>query len=307
MYQIRPPSLIANPNTQTHSLQYASLEDPYIDPAYSTPSNRTDPSAYNPEVEQLIDPAGAVRGLGGRLWTGMAGESLLANYSRSKSQTLQVRDVTSLVYYDDAPASTRSLRTQDGISTLVLETAYSLTGRPFKTGAASPTDGFDNTTFVNYVYSQSGFKLSQKGPKEIVGSGKAITKDELRPGDLLVYHDPKNQSQYLLGIYSGNGNFLLASSRLGLVTETAAFGIDYGPYFVGGRRFYDDPSAQPLPEAMKMAVTNGAVKLALSELDDRPSVAPKAAPAKKKKSPAKKKSTRNKKKSSKKSNTSKKK
>jgi cell wall-associated NlpC family hydrolase len=90
---------------------------------------------------------------------------------------------------------------------------------------------------------------------------------ELRPGDILAYRPPK-VGDYLVGIYTGNGNFILASQGLKVVTETAAFGSDYGPWFVGGRRYVDDPSAAPLPDEIKTDVANRAVKLALLAMGD---------------------------------------
>jgi hypothetical protein len=69
-----------------------------------------------------------------------------------------------------------------------------------------------------------------------------------------------------VGIYSGQGNFLHASPKAGVVTETDAFGPQYAPYFLNGRRFFDDPGAAPLSDNQKMAATSTAVKLALTEL-----------------------------------------
>jgi cell wall-associated NlpC family hydrolase len=268
MHQIRPSSLVATNSDVTDVASVAALDDPYmVSYGYQTPSSSGASLPENTE-QQLIDPYVAVKGLGGRLWTIRAGESLAATKKKLVAANYQTNGP--IGYVDDAPSSSRTLKANKGITTTVLTQAYSQTGKPYKSGAASPDKGFDNTTYVTYVFSQAGYRLSQKGAKDIIASGKSVTKEELRPGDIMVYKDPKSSELYMLGIYSGNGNFLLASSRFNIITETAAFGIDYGPYFVGGRRYYDDPDAQPLPESMKMAVTNGAVKAALAELSDQP-------------------------------------
>jgi cell wall-associated NlpC family hydrolase len=253
----------------TDVAEVAALDDPYmVSYGYQSPSS--DGASLSENAEQLIDPFVAVKGLGGRLWTTRAGESLTAVKKKLGTASYQ-GNPTSFWYVDDAPSSSRSLKANNGVTTTILTQAYGQTGKPYKVGAASPDKGFDNASFVTYVYAQAGYKLSSKSTLDIVAGGKSVAKDDLRPGDVMVYRDPKSSESYMLGIYSGNGNFLLASSRSNFITETAAFGIDYGPYFVGGRRYYDDPDAQPLPESMKMAVTNGAVKAALAELSDQPS------------------------------------
>jgi cell wall-associated NlpC family hydrolase len=233
--------------------------------------------------EPLINPGAAIRGLNGRLSTANAGQGLLAADSGSGPKAATT---ASKYYVDDAPQANKKLRNSQGLTSKLLTVAYSLTGRPHLDGGVTPENGFDDLGFVGYVYSKSGAAILPRDAKGVLSSGRAVTKESLRPGDVLVYRNPRNESRYLLGIYTGNGNFLLASSKQKLVSETAAFGIDYGPYFVGGRRYFEDPGAQPLPDSMKMAATNGAVKQALAQMGDS---LPKASykPAPKRKAPRK--------------------
>jgi cell wall-associated NlpC family hydrolase len=292
MRALRPSSLVAENLSSVVAARVAALDDPYL-ANYGSPDDEFDADSVSDGPEQLIDPAIAAKGLEGRLSTWRTGETLtVANLRNSSSG--QNANFSPAVYRDDAPSSAKSLRTNKGLTASVLTNAYAETGKPYLATAGSPDKGFDNVGFVVHVYAKSGVRVPAKGAKEIMANGKAVTKDELRPGDMLVYRDPKDRARHVLGIYSGNGNFLLASNRLNIVTETAAFGTDYGPYFVGGRRFYDDPESQPLPETMKMAVTNGAVIAALKELGDRkPSYAPtKVTKKTKKKTVSKKKVTK---------------
>lgn len=154
----------------------------------------------------------------------------------------------------------------------LLVTAYEQTGRRYKAGGQNPATGFDDAGFTRWVYGQRGINLPQ-GAKMQAAAGRHVAKEELRPGDILVYHDPSGRSEeYHVGIYTGQGNFLHAVAKSGVVTETAAFGLQYSPYFVGGRRYFDDPQAAPLSDSRKMAAASHAVKLALSELgpNDKP-------------------------------------
>jgi hypothetical protein len=150
--------------------------------------------------------------------------------------------------------------------------------------------GFDAVGYTHWVFASEGLILP-KTPAGLAAAGAAVTKEALRPGDVLIYRNPADQvNGWHVGIYSGQGNFLHASPKAGVVTETDAFGPQYAPYFLSGRRFFDDPGAAPLSDNQKMAATSTAVKTALAELgpDDkvvmaRPKPAPKAAKPKAKK------------------------
>jgi cell wall-associated NlpC family hydrolase len=278
--------------------RWASLDDPYVT-GYA-PSFEDGGASYAAYAggTQLIDPGNAVSGLSGSLWTSRAGESL-ASGARSgpvavnASARIKPSELSTLTYRDNAPGSAKSPRSGKGLTPKLLTSAFALAGTPFRQGQNSPKAGFDNAGYVGYVYSQAGVRLPRgRSAAELVAAGKPVSKDELRPGDMVVYNDPKNGNGYLVGVYSGSGNFLLASPRLNVVTETAAFGTDYGPYFVGGRRLYDDPNAAPLSDGEKMSVTNGAVMTALSQLGDIPRMQGSSSPSSYKK--AKGKSSRSK-------------
>ena len=153
----------------------------------------------------------------------------------------------------------------------LLTAAYEQTGRHYKIGGFSPLAGFDAAGYTHWVFSREGLDLPQT-PAGLAAAGVAVTREDLRPGDVLIYRNPADKvGGWHVGIYSGQGNFLHASPKAGVVTETDAFGPQYAPYFQGGRRFFDDPGAAPLSDSQKMAVTSTAVKLALAELgpDDK--------------------------------------
>jgi hypothetical protein len=172
----------------------------------------------------------------------------------------------------------------------LLTVAYELTGRHYKLGGLSPLGGFDAVGYTNWVFAREGLILP-KTPAGLAAAGMAVAREDLRPGDVLIYRNPADQvNGWHVGIYSGQGNFLHASPKAGVVTETDAFGPQYAPYFLRGRRFFDDPGAAPLSDNQKMAATSTAVKLALTELgpDDKvvkPAPSRRPAPKKAAKSP----------------------
>ena len=161
----------------------------------------------------------------------------------------------------------------------LLTAAYEQTGRQYKLGGLSPVPGFDAAGYTHWVFAHEGLLLPTT-PAGLAVAGVAVAKEDLRPGDVLIYRNQADKAGgWHVGIYSGQGNFLHASPKAGVVTETDAFGPQYAPYFLGGRRFFDDPWAAPLSDSQKMAATSTAVKLALAELrpdDKAPRPAPKA-------------------------------
>ncbi|MDR2456518.1 MAG: C40 family peptidase, partial [Deltaproteobacteria bacterium] len=211
-------------------------------------------------------------GLTGTLATGRAGQGLLAAHGRSDppswviSAPLESASAVASTRIDNAPSSSKSARVRKAQTMQLLLGAYGQTGRPFKAGGKSPQSGFDPAGLLNWIYAQEGVKIPATAADQ-VAKGQAVTREELRPGDIMVYKTP-GSAEYVVGLYTGNGNFILASSKLKVVTETAAFGSDYGPYFVGGRRYLDDPSASPLSDDLKTAAANQAVKVALTAMGD---------------------------------------
>jgi cell wall-associated NlpC family hydrolase len=214
----------------------------------------------------MIDLSICVNGLQGRLATGQVGQSMLGGYNQGPGPSVDESIISSATNPSLAPSSNKNLRSKAHMTKEILVSAYSQSGQPFKVGGRSPQTGFDGPGLVSWVYTQNGIKVPQSA-QDLVAKGVAVKRENLRPGDIVAYQTPKSTG-YLVGIYTGNGNFIHASQKFNVVSETAAFGTDFGPYFLGGRRYVDDPEAAPLNDDLKTAVANGAVKTALMNLGD---------------------------------------
>jgi len=87
----------------------------------------------------------------------------------------------------------------------ILEEALSFLGTPYVYGGTGP-DGFDCSGLVYRVFGDHGVELPRTaGGMETMGT--AVERDELEPGDLLIFDDPKH-----VGIYLGDGSFIHSSS-----------------------------------------------------------------------------------------------
>ena len=79
-------------------------------------------------------------------------------------------------------------------------------GKSYVWGATGP-NSFDCSGLVQYVYKQIGISLPRTTYQQEY-QGKAVSLNELRPGDLLFLGN--YGSAYHVAIYIGNGNFIQA-------------------------------------------------------------------------------------------------
>lgn len=296
--QLFAKSKFVAPKTINEVKEENALQAPGAEAAQSAPSTAEAADAKAAADEAAVSSGGLIdqfvctKGLTGDLATARAGQMLLlasglavdAEEGGAQAETLSgplimaenvsgISPAPSAGAVEAADSSVNALSGKLlGQTEGLLITAYEQTGRRYKSGGQSPATGFDAAGFTRWVYAQRGINLPPDARQQ-AAAGRQVAKEQLRPGDLLVYRDPSGKSEeYHVGIYTGQGNFLHAVAKSGVVTETAAFGPQYSPYFVGGRRYYDDPKAAPLSDSRKMAAASSAVKLALAELgpNDKP-------------------------------------
>jgi len=116
----------------------------------------------------------------------------------------------------------------------VLRTAKSFLGLKYKYGGEGK-DGIDCSAFVQKVYKQHGKKLPRTSGEQYL-CGHAVSRDELKPGDLVFFSDG-NKTIGHVGIYLGHNKFIHASSGAHKVTITDLDKAYYKKHFMGGRRF----------------------------------------------------------------------
>ena len=98
----------------------------------------------------------------------------------------------------------------------VLDRALSLRGTRYRAGGTSPETGFDCSGFVGFLYRDIvGFQLPRSA-HEIWRFGKAVERDDLRPGDLVFYNTMRRPYSHV-GIYLGGNQFVHAPTAGGVV------------------------------------------------------------------------------------------
>ncbi|TSE19416.1 Murein DD-endopeptidase MepH [Tepidimonas alkaliphilus] len=98
------------------------------------------------------------------------------------------------------------------VASQLLDTALSLVGVPYRKGGNSPQVGFDCSGFVRYVYGQAlGLALPRRAVEQ-AQSATPISRDELRPGDLVFFNTMRRAFSHV-GVYLGDGKFVHAPRK----------------------------------------------------------------------------------------------
>ena len=92
----------------------------------------------------------------------------------------------------------------------IAETAISLIGTPYQSGASGP-DAFDNPNFVSYCYKQAGYTLPRRAAA-MATFGAEAPLTSLRPGDLLLFCNDLEGDIQFVGIYIGNNQFVACNN-----------------------------------------------------------------------------------------------
>lgn len=114
----------------------------------------------------------------------------------------------------------------------VVAFAYAQIGKPYVWGAAGP-NSFDCSGLVMYVYSKFGISLPHSSQSQF-GMGQAVSKDNLKAGDLVFFNTYTSIGH--VGIYVGNGNFIHAPNSGSTVTVSNLNEGYYAANYAGARR-----------------------------------------------------------------------
>lgn len=118
------------------------------------------------------------------------------------------------------------------LASQVMEYAKSFLGVKYVYGGESPK-GFDCSGFTQYVYGHFKIKLPRSAA-EYEDAGTKISRNDLKPGDIILFDRYDDWRLGHVGIYLGNDYFIHASSSKGkVVTNTLT---KYGGNILGLRR-----------------------------------------------------------------------
>ncbi len=121
-------------------------------------------------------------------------------------------------------------------SVQVAEYAKQFLGKSYVLGGKTPETGFDCSGFTKYVFSNFGYSLGSTAASQN-NLGEEVSKDNLQPGDLILFYDEGKNKIGHTGIYVGEGNFVhAANAKRGVVTDNINTNSYYNTRFVTARR-----------------------------------------------------------------------
>lgn len=103
------------------------------------------------------------------------------------------------------PASTALPAPSNATAAQVLKVAASQAGVPYVAGGYSPEQGFNCSSYTQWVYKQVGIDLGGAYTVWQYDKARKISAAEAKPGDLVFFYNYKDNFIGHVGIYAGNG------------------------------------------------------------------------------------------------------
>jgi cell wall-associated NlpC family hydrolase len=145
-----------------------------------------------------------------------------------------VREPQQAMFAAPVPQPDTSPQSAD-IGSQIVRDALQHLGKPYRFAAAGP-DAFDCSGLTLAIYRRFGVKLPHKAAIQAT-MGTAVSRSDLRPGDLVFFANKPDGSVGHTGIYIGNNQFIHAP-RTGDVVKISR--LDEGYYarhYSGARRY----------------------------------------------------------------------
>ena len=122
----------------------------------------------------------------------------------------------------------------NGSTPAVVATALTLRGTQYRNGGSEPSQGFDCSGLVQWVFARHGTALPRE-VREQYDAGRDVDEDEVRPGDLVFFRTVSRGPSHV-GIALGRGEFVHAPSSRGVVRVENYTSGYWAERWVGARR-----------------------------------------------------------------------
>jgi len=124
---------------------------------------------------------------------------------------------------------------------LLAAEANALIGSRYGYGAVGPTR-FDASGLMQYLHKQYEIAIPRTMAQQYA-SGQSVALSQLEPGDLVFFNFTGGNTAGLVGMFTGNDEFVFASQSLGGVVKREL--SSYYASFIGAKRYFGD--VPPLP------------------------------------------------------------
>ena len=128
-----------------------------------------------------------------------------------------------------------SVAASSGKGSQIAQYALQYVGCPYVYGGSSPS-GFDCSGFTTYVMKHFGYSINRTASGQM-DNGTSVSKSQLQPGDLVFFNSGNSSKRAThVGIYTGNGQFVHASTSTTGVIVSDLNSSYYSSTYVGARR-----------------------------------------------------------------------
>jgi cell wall-associated NlpC family hydrolase len=120
-----------------------------------------------------------------------------------------------------APAALAPVAPAAAARSSAVQHALGKVGAPYRYGATGP-NAFDCSGLVSWAFKQAGVSLprTSKAQSQV---GTPVSRDDLRPGDLVFFYNPVSH----VGIYIGDGKIVHASNKKSPVKISGMGGMKF--------------------------------------------------------------------------------
>lgn len=118
-------------------------------------------------------------------------------------------------------------------SSSLIRTAMGYRGTPYRFGARGG-GAFDCSGFTSHLFAKAGSPLPRTAAEQFE-RGVPVSRDELKPGDLVFFKNTYKHGVSHVGMFVGDGKFIHASSRGGVRVDSLS-GSYYLNHWAGARR-----------------------------------------------------------------------
>jgi len=116
--------------------------------------------------------------------------------------------------------SSGSSSSDSSLGRQIADYALQFVGYDYVYGGASPSEGFDCSGFVMYIYNQFGYSMPHGATSQYRTTGYVVSKSDLQPGDLVFFSADESGITHV-GMYIGDGDFVhAANSNSGVVISS---------------------------------------------------------------------------------------
>lgn len=122
----------------------------------------------------------------------------------------------------------------------VVSYAKQYLGYPYIVGGKTPATGFDCSGFTRYIFLNFGYSLGSTAASQ-TDIGIVISRENLEPGDLILFLNEEKTGIGHTGIYIGNGEFIhSANPQRGVVIDNLNTNSYYSERFVSARKIVNN-------------------------------------------------------------------